>query len=244
MPLGDALLILAERSAEANSRRALIEAAQDFIRHVGAQRFICAYFKSDPGGMHVARSIGNTPREWQEGYLQRGYEADDAVLKLVIDTGARGYWSDLMARAPPSPKALEVLAFAAQCGMSDGYTCRIALQAGGFATTMFAGRRLVRSARAAAAMLLAAQLLANEGARLITLAPAADGLAPPSLSDAQMQVLLLRAEGLANPAVAERLARDVKTIESHVTQILRRLEARNMVDAIRIARLRNLIPRA
>ena len=46
----------------------------------------------------------------------------------------------------------------------------------------------------------------------------------------------MRAEGLSNVEVAARTGTVAKTVESHVTQILRRLKARNMIDAIRIAK--------
>jgi DNA-binding NarL/FixJ family response regulator len=51
----------------------------------------------------------------------------------------------------------------------------------------------------------------------------------------------MRAEGLSNKAVAVAMNRHEKTVECHVTEILRRLEARNMIEAIRIATKRKLI---
>jgi DNA-binding NarL/FixJ family response regulator len=51
----------------------------------------------------------------------------------------------------------------------------------------------------------------------------------------------MRSEGLSNKQVAREMSRHEKTVECHVTEILRRLEARNMIDAIRIATKRKLI---
>ena len=48
-------------------------------------------------------------------------------------------------------------------------------------------------------------------------------------------------EGLSNKQVAQNLGRHEKTVECHVTEILRRLDARNMIDAIRIATKHKLI---
>jgi DNA-binding NarL/FixJ family response regulator len=51
----------------------------------------------------------------------------------------------------------------------------------------------------------------------------------------------MRAEGLSNKDIAVMMSRKEKTVECHVTEILRRLEARNMIDAIRIATLQRVI---
>ena len=61
------------------------------------------------------------------------------------------------------------------------------------------------------------------------------------LSKTQMKVLAMRSEGLSNKQVAQTLGRHEKTVECHVTEILRRLDARNMIDAIRIATRLKLI---
>ena len=51
----------------------------------------------------------------------------------------------------------------------------------------------------------------------------------------------MRSEGLSNKQVAQAMGRHEKTVECHVTEILRRLDARNMIDAIRIATKMKLI---
>jgi DNA-binding NarL/FixJ family response regulator len=61
------------------------------------------------------------------------------------------------------------------------------------------------------------------------------------LSKTQLRVLVMRSEGMSNKQVAQVLGRHEKTVECHVTEILRRLGARNMIDAIRIATRRKLI---
>jgi DNA-binding NarL/FixJ family response regulator len=91
---------------------------------------------------------------------------------------------------------------------------------------------------------MAFDVFANEGARLLKLSgesrtetPAGDSI----LSRTQLRVLLMRAEGLSNKDIANLMSRKEKTVECHVTEILRRLDARNMIDAIRIATLQRVI---
>ena len=94
---------------------------------------------------------------------------------------------------------------------------------------------------------MAFDVFANEGARMLKVGPtgaaAEGGEGEPSqdLSKTQLKVLLMRSEGMSNKQVAQTLGRHEKTVECHVTEILRRLEARNMIDAIRIATRLKLI---
>jgi len=68
-----------------------------------------------------------------------------------------------------------------------------------------------------------------------------EGSTTQDLSKTQLKVLLMRSEGLSNKQVAQSMGRHEKTVECHVTEILRRLDARNMIDAIRIATKLKLI---
>src|SRR5262249_15892704 len=109
---------------------------------------------------------------------------------------------------------------------------------------MAAGEDMTRSDRARAALRMAFDVFANEGARLLKLTgePKTDGAAVDALlSRTQMRVLLMRSEGLSNREITVQMGRKEKTVECHVTEILRRLDARNMIDAIRIATRQKLI---
>jgi DNA-binding NarL/FixJ family response regulator len=61
------------------------------------------------------------------------------------------------------------------------------------------------------------------------------------LSRTRLKVLHMRSDGLTNKQVAIHMRRHEKTVECHVTEVLRRLGARNMIDAIRIATKLKLI---
>jgi DNA-binding NarL/FixJ family response regulator len=112
---------------------------------------------------------------------------------------------------------------------------------------MAAGDELKRSPTVRAALRMSFDIFANEGARMIKSPP--NGRVTPrddesetlSLSKTQLRVLLMRAEGMSNKQVAVAMNRHEKTVECHVTEVLRRLDARNMIDAIRIATKKKLI---
>ncbi len=57
-----------------------------------------------------------------------------------------------------------------------------------------------------------------------------------SLSDQERRTLRLVARGLSNREVGERLDVQEKTVKYHVTNILRKLKARNRVEAVLIAK--------
>ena len=79
---------------------------------------------------------------------------------------------------------------------------------------------------------------------LVALALVAGGIrlavvreAPPSkLTRRELEVLTLMAGGLHNREIAERLSLSVGTVRNHLNAVSRKTEARNRIDAIRIAR--------
>jgi DNA-binding CsgD family transcriptional regulator len=60
------------------------------------------------------------------------------------------------------------------------------------------------------------------------LAAEADG--PPQLSDAELRVAALAAEGHSNREIANRLFITVSTVEQHLTRVYRKLKVRRRTD--------------
>ncbi len=240
--LGERVLSFATDAADIQNVDTLGDAFGRFIGGLGASRFAALYMRRDETGLIIDRSISNLPRDWQLAYLQHGYDADDPVFQGVLRGGAYGYWSELTRNGAGGQRGAEVMGFAREIRMADGFTKRVNLDHGGMAVVMAAGEDIDRSPEARAALRIAFGLFANEGVRLRRLAPPADAeLQAAILSPAEMQVLLLRREGLRVKAIANRLNRAPKTIETHVTAILRKLDAQTILEAINIATQRNII---
>lgn len=246
MSIAEKTLAFAAQAPGVLTRKALASSLMSVVTELGATTFACLYLKGERGNMVIDRSISNLSRQWQELYLQRGYDATDPVFQGVVRGGAYGYWDELTRGVVLGKQGREVMGKAREHNMADGFTKRVTLDTGGAAVMMVAGQALERDARSRAALRMAFDVFANEGARLMRMAPSAAHAEAPAgdllpLSKTQLRVLLMRSEGLSNKQVAIMMGRHEKTIECHVTEILRRLQARNMIDAIRIATRLKLI---
>ncbi|HEX5546899.1 MAG TPA: AAA family ATPase [Ktedonobacterales bacterium] len=65
---------------------------------------------------------------------------------------------------------------------------------------------------------------------------------PYGLTNRQFEILLLLAEGLRNPEIADRLSTTPKTIEHHVSDVLAKLNVRSRAEAVRLAYQLGLVP--
>lgn len=245
MTLAERTLAFATQAPELQTRKALVSSLMSLINEVGATKFACVFLRREQGTMVIDKSITNLPRQWHELYLQRGYEAIDPVFQAAVRNGSYGYWNELTSGMVMNKAGREVMLMARDFDMRDGFTKRIMLDSGGIAVVMAAGLELLRTQQARAALRLAFDVFANEGARMLKMSgETTEGEevdAKRDLSKTQLRVLLMRSEGLSNKQVAQTLGRHEKTVECHVTEILRRLDARNMIDAIRIATKLKLI---
>ena len=113
---------------------------------------------------------------------------------------------------------------------------RAALAPKAFAAAYAAGRKLP-AARAVDEAITRATDLAAEPVVTPTAAPAR----PAGLSEREMEVLHLVAQGLTNPQIAERLYLSPRTVESHVQHICTKLNVPNRAAAIRVAVQNGLI---
>ena len=243
MTLAERVVAFAAQAPEMQTRKALGACFSTLIEEMGATHFACLYLRRERGDMVIDRSISNLPRQWQEHYIAHGYDASDPILQGVVRHGSYGYWNEIASSL--NRGAREVMGFAQDADMRDGFTKRIMLDSGGVAVMMVAGRELNRAPQTRAALRMAFDVFANEGARMLKMSGEGKAAEPEGealeLSKTQLKVLVMRSEGLSNKQVGLAMGRHEKTVECHVTEILRRLSARNMIDAIRIATKLKLI---
>ena len=122
---------------------------------------------------------------------------------------------------------------------SDEYFFR-ALQAGasGYVLKKAATQDLIAAARAVArgeAFLYPSVAKKLIGDYLRRVQPGAETSGYTSLSDREREVLLLLAQGLSNPEIADRLAITPSTLQTHRAHILEKLGLRTSADLIKYA---------
>ena len=80
------------------------------------------------------------------------------------------------------------------------------------------------------------EMLSRSGIRGITRGPRASTSANPAgLTLRELQILSLLSQGLSNTEIAGRIARSEKTVEHHVSAVLRKLDARSRGEAAALA---------
>jgi DNA-binding NarL/FixJ family response regulator len=97
--------------------------------------------------------------------------------------------------------------------------------------------RLLDQMDARAAAALVRRRLRTLGAGPVPRGPSAFARANTAgLTGREVEVLSLMAEGLSNGAIARRLYLSAKTVEHHVSSVLRKLDAEDRVAAVAAAR--------
>jgi DNA-binding NarL/FixJ family response regulator len=62
-----------------------------------------------------------------------------------------------------------------------------------------------------------------------------------SLTERELEVLHMAAQGMSNPEIAERLSLSVRTVEMHRANMLKKLNLKNQTELVRYAVKRGLI---
>jgi DNA-binding NarL/FixJ family response regulator len=88
------------------------------------------------------------------------------------------------------------------------------------------------------------QRLRERGVRGLTREPRAETQENPAgLTPRELDVIRLLADGLRNAAIADRLVISPRTVDHHVSAILRKLQARTRGEAVARAGELQLLPR-
>lgn len=173
-------------------------------------------------------------------------DATDVALEVrpdvvVLDADAAGdAWAGIVRELASVPGRPVVVVLA-----TDGSPSRIREAVGAGAGGFLAKDLSAEALRRAVSGIAAGELAMTRQAAAIALAGLTSGGARVGssrdprldrLTVRELEVLRLVATGLRDRDVADRLGLSVRTVESHVAQVLRRLEVRNRADAVAILR--------
>jgi DNA-binding CsgD family transcriptional regulator/tetratricopeptide (TPR) repeat protein len=199
---------------------------------------------------------------WLNGEPDRAAEVRDVLLPRTERAGAAPYRAELfrfLARAGlggepfdgcPEPYAaglrgdwLRAAALWHEAG--DPYAEALELVDSGDAEPMLEGLARLDALGAAPAASIARQRLRGLGVRRLPRGPqTATRANPAGLTERQVEVLLLLAEGLTNAEIADRLVVSVRTVDHHVSAILTRLALGSRREAAGKAAELGLLPSA
>lgn len=143
--------------------------------------------------------------------------------------------TELVLRLPTPPRVLVITTFS-----SDEYVFD-ALRAGasGFVLKRADADELIAAVRT---VLAGDNLLYPATVRDLALrSTASQTYTGTPLTAREQDVLALMAQGLSNPAIAERLVLGVETVRTHVASILRKLDARDRTHAVVLAYTQGLV---
>jgi DNA-binding CsgD family transcriptional regulator len=193
---------------------------------------------------------------WLEGRVERVGEATDVAVALALaqnDPWALGElacWrrragiSERLKAKVPLPYALELAgrheaAAAAWRELGCPYEAALVLSLAGKQALIEQAHTELRGLAALPAAAIAARRLRERGVRGVPRGPRpATRENPASLTSRELDVLTLVAEGLSNAQIAQRLFVSRRTVDHHVSQILRKLDvptrARASVEATRL----------
>jgi DNA-binding CsgD family transcriptional regulator len=188
---------------------------------------------------------------WLRGDTRAAYDATEAVLARAKEVGA---WHEVArlqawrkragvqeppdARAVDGPFGLELrgeyeAAAAAWTELGRPYEAALALADTGTEDALRRSHEQLTELGARAAAAIVARRLRALGARDVPRGPRATTRGnPATLTARELEVLQLLADGLRNAAIAERLFLSERTVENHVSAILRKLGAHSRGEAV------------
>jgi predicted ATPase/DNA-binding CsgD family transcriptional regulator len=215
------------------------------------------------GEMQHISPVAAVRAEWR--WLQGNREAccDEAAVgfPLAVAANRPWYWGEVaiwlwrggrMTEVPertPAPFALQMAGD--WCAAADTweqigcpYEQALALMGGDEAAQRQALEIFERLGARPAAELVRRQLR-SAGVRGLPRGPRSTTRENPyGLTNRQLEILLLVAEGLRNPEIADRLSTTPKTVEHHVSEVLAKLSVRSRAEAVRLAYHVGLVPQA
>lgn len=168
------------------------------------------------------------PSEWSELYVSRNYIESDPVARLCHTTNRMFLWSDAPYDRSRERRACEVMQAASEFGMSDGLCVPVHGIYGLDACISLGGRDFSKDPHTHATIQLIALYIFQKMVRLS--APAQQRA--PALSSREREVMSWTAIGKSAWEIGQILSISSETVNKHIANSLRKLDASNKAHGV------------
>lgn len=210
----------------------------DVRQLIQSEYVMCLMGDRAPGGGLGTFDIinANYPYEWFERYFTRKYCKIDPIIKENFDSFAVQYWADTYKKHMP-PK--DFIMLAEDFCLANGYTYGIKHSTGTKGSLFsFAGSSIERHVRNETIL---KHIIPHLHQSLMRILKLMDKKRPLSLSIREKEVLIWLKEGKSSWDISRILHVSERTVNFHIENIMRKLDAVNRTHAVAIAIEQRLI---
>ena len=206
---------------------------QSFIENFGFDNAVCVRLP-DPGEELAACVMLNSrPEEWSNGYAARDYFRADPMARELSRSFMPFAWSDLVGARAFSSVEVDVMRWAAEFGMHNGFVVPIFEASGNVAVMSIAGKVEEVDETTRSALTLASIYTHNRLATLLRQGLDFDA----SLTRREVECLRWVAEGKSDWEIGQILSISDKTVNYHVENVKRKYNVATRIQAV-VAALR------
>jgi LuxR family transcriptional regulator, quorum-sensing system regulator BjaR1 len=221
-------------------RAAGVEAVFDVVKQTAANFGFTNFLvtgvpiRGETLAQHVI--LSGWPADWMDRYNGRDYVHSDPVAKRIPRTTRPFRWSDLHYDASIDPVGVRIMNEATEFGMKQGFTVPIHGATAYQSCVTFGGDQIQLSDEDASALQIVS-LMAHLEARsrkkrgLRSLEDDDDEVEDYGLTPKETEVLRWTSLGKTNDEIATILGNSVRTIDTHLSTLIKKLDVSNRTHA-------------
>ncbi len=217
---------------------------QALLYELGFDRVCYAVTSDHPnlsGGHELGVIYDNSMSDWVQHYAQNQWLDVDPVHRQGLASPGINLWSDWASRTDLPDSQLELFSATERFGLHDGLTISVH-GAGGTKTAILMASSRPREQQLTQQMLDLIELASHQFHNCyLDLMKHEFDFSHTVLSTREEEVLQWMAQGCTKAEVSEKLAMSSHTVDYHVRNILKKLDAKNTVAATAIAVQQNYI---
>ncbi|HEB54760.1 MAG TPA: LuxR family transcriptional regulator [Gammaproteobacteria bacterium] len=223
-------------SNQADTVESLFKVFEEAMSSLGFDRILLALMTNHPSLKKEAEHgiVKNYPESWVSYYLEKKYDEIDPVRLWSFTRTGVYTWNEIIESGSLSKQQIQMFKEAEESGLYNGLG--VALRGSGGAVAALGAASTDRHIDKSPFVLDKVNLMANQFYICFwRLMESRHTLSTVTLTSRECDILKWAAKGLTKTDIGARLNISHHTVDYHVRNILRKLDARNMVAAIFVA---------